>query len=82
MKFLGFVWKMLPANYRWQIAIKKASYTVAKLAVAGLVAVGVGGKVDPEHLRAFEEILALMLAGGLELVHDWAKLKFPSAKWL
>ena len=79
---ISFIWKILPSNYRWTVAIKKASYTIAKLWVAGLLALGIGEKVDAEQLKAFQEGLALVIAGGLEVAHDWAKLKYPNAKWL
>lgn len=79
---LSLLWKILPHDYKWSVAIKKTSYTVAKLGVAAIVATSVGKKISPASIQAFEEVVGLLVAGGLTLVHDWAQVKFPKQKWL
>ena len=69
-----------------KVAIKKTAYGVAK-AAAGLLAYSqvqsvfqaLGIQVDPTK---FEAGVALFVVGGLEMIHDWAKLKFPNSKYL
>lgn len=78
--------KLIPEQYKVSILIKKASYTVGKLAVAGLMygKVGqfLGAHLSPDHLAQIQLAAATVTAAGLEGAHDWAKLKWSETRWL
>jgi len=82
-KVLNWVINLIPQQYRVSVAIKKASYMIGKLitgyATAKLVTTG---KLSPEQTTQIELAITTITAGGLEALHDWAKLKWPEAKWL
>lgn len=73
---------IIPQNWLAKVAIKKASYFVAKLVVSGITAIGIANKIPGENLLSFEATVAAVIGGGLEILHDWAKLKWPDKKWL
>ena len=75
-----------PEQWLLSVAVKKASYGIAKALLALVTAAKaasieqkLGIHIDPS---AFEAGAAAMVVAGVTMVHDWAKLKFPNAKWL
>lgn len=82
-KIMDWVVKLIPEQYRIGIAIKKASYMVGKLA-AGYVTgqLVTTGKLTPEQCNQIQLAITTATAGGLELLHDWAKVKWPENSWL
>lgn len=75
-------WSVIPEEYRWSVAIKKVSYTLAKVGIGLLAGSALGKHLNPEHLTAAENITAGLVAGGLTWIHDWLHMKFPDKKWL
>jgi len=79
--------KLIPVEWRWQVAIKRVAWMAGKL-LAALVAYAnaqtpgfleqIGVSLDPE---TFEAGMALFVAGSLELVHDWLRLRFPDVRY-
>lgn len=82
-KILGWLANLVPEQYRVSVAIKKGSYMVGKLA-AGFVAAQLvtKGKLTPEQCNQVQVMVTAMVAGGLEILHDWAKLKWPNVPLL
>lgn len=78
---LGFLWGMVPKNYRWSVATKNIGLGVGKLA-ASLIAGHFGKVLAPEHINAVGVVVTVLTQTGLEFLHDWAAVKFPNAKWL
>lgn len=82
-KILSWITNLIPEQYRVGIAIKKASYMVGKLAAGYVTAQLVTtGKLTPEQCNQVQVAITAVTAGGLEMFHDWAKLKWPNAIWL
>jgi len=85
-KILNWLVNLIPAEYRIGIAIKKISYTIGKLVVAGLmygkVGTMIGSKLTPDQMQQVSAVAAAMSAATLTAIQDWAKLKWPSATWL
>lgn len=82
-KVLNWLVNLIPEQYRVGIAIKKASYMVGKLTAGFLTAQLVTkGKLTPDQCSQIQLGLTTLVAGSLELVHDWAKVKYPDATWL
>lgn len=82
-KFLNWVVNLIPEQYRVGVAIKKVSYTVGKLAAGYLTSKLVtSGKLTPEQCSQIEMGVTAAVAGGLTLVQDWARVKYPNATWL
>lgn len=79
---LGWLWKVLPSEWKFSVAIKKATWTVAKTAVSLVAGTKIGKEVSPDNWVVVTEVSAALMAGGLKVVHDWARLKWPDAKWL
>lgn len=79
MKVLGWLVKLIPEEYRVGIAIKKGAYMVGKLA-AGFIAAKLvtTGHLTPEQCSQIQLAITTGVAGALELVHDWAKVKWPN----
>jgi hypothetical protein len=71
----------IPSEYKAGVAIKKASYTIGKLAAAaftmGWLGQHVGSHLTPDQIKLIEGATGAIVAGGLEAVHDYAKLKWP-----
>lgn len=83
MKFLTWLTNLIPEQYRVGIAIKKGAYMVGKLAAGFLTAQLVTtGKLTPEQCSQAQIAITAATAGGLELLHDWAKLKWPNVPLL
>lgn len=82
-KLLSWLVNLIPEQYRLKVAIKKVSYTVGKLlagfATSQLVSTG---HLTPEQCAQIEIGVTALTAGGLEMLHDWAKMKWPDQKWL
>lgn len=79
-KLLEWFSNLIPAEYKIGVAIKKLSYTVGKLAAGYITAKLVTtGKLTPEQCSQIQMGLTAGIAGGLTLVQDWAKLKYPDA---
>ena len=81
-----WVERLIPVEYSFQIASKKIAYIVPKVVAAGL-AYGVVGKyvgshLTPEQLQQVQSAAAVLVAGALEGLHDFLKLKYPDFKWL
>ncbi len=82
-KLLSWLVNLVPEQYRVSVAIKKASYMVAKLATSFITArLLTTGKLNAEQCSQIELAITTVMAGGLEAVHDWAKLKWPNTAWL
>ncbi len=85
-KILNWIVNLIPEQYRIGIAIKKVSYTLGKLAIAGLMygKVGsmVGSKLTPDQVSQIQVAAAGLSAAVLTSIQDWAKLKWPNATWL
>ena len=79
---LNWIMKLIPSEYKWSVGIKKAAWTVAKTTVAFIAASKLGKELKPEDLTKMTEIGTLVLVGGMKIAHDWARLRFPNAKWL
>jgi len=83
---LTWLLKLIPDDYKWSVMIKKAAYTVGKLAVAALMygkaKTIVGNQLTPDQLKMVQDTAGVVTAGFLEGVHDWAKLKWPNTGWL
>ncbi len=79
---LTWLWKMLPENYKFSVAFKKMSWTIAKTFVALVSGTKIGSQVAPDQWLIVTEVSSALIAGGMKLVHDWARLKYPNAKWL
>jgi len=85
-KVLNWIVNLIPEQYRIGIAIKKVSYTLGKLAIAGLmygkVGTMVGSKLSPDQVVQIQTAAAGISAALLTAIQDWARVKWPDAKWL
>jgi len=85
-KILSWIVNLIPAEYRIGIAIKKVSYTIGKLVVAGLmygkVGTMIGTKLTPDQVQGVQAGAAALSGAILTGIQDWAKLKWPTATWL
>lgn len=79
---LGFIWKILPKEYKFSVAFKKAGAMAGKAITGLLVGTVVGQKLSPQHVEAVSTVITVLTTAGLEAIHDWAKLKYPDQKWL
>ena len=82
-KVLNWIVNLIPEEYRIGVGIKKAAYMVGKLG-AGYVTsqLVTTGKLTPEQCSQVQVAITALTAGGLELLHDWAKLKWPNVPLL
>lgn len=67
---------LVPANYRVTVAIKKVSWIVGMLAVGFAMAKGVGKYIPAVQVEEVQNVVIGAVAGVLELIHDWAHLKW------
>lgn len=82
-KVFSWIVGLIPQEYKFGVAIKKASYMVGKLAAGYITASLVTkGKLTPNQCDQIQLAATTIVAGGLEAVHDWARLKWPQAAWL
>jgi hypothetical protein len=79
---INWILKLIPNDYKWSVGIKKATWTVAKTGVALLAATKVGKQVPPDQWPLLTDALAALMAGGMKVVHDWARMKWPDVSWL
>jgi len=82
---LNWLWKLFPQDWKFSVAVKKAAYTIGKLAIA-ILTMGklksLGDKMSPEQLTQLQTVIGGLTAAGLETLHDWFRLKYPDIKWL
>ena len=82
-KLLDLVARLIPAQYSIKVGIKKGAYMLGKLTAGFITAKLVTtGKLSAEQCSQIEVAVTAIAAGGLELAHDWARMKFPDNKWL
>jgi len=85
-KVLNWIVNLIPEEYRIGVAIKKVSYTLGKLAIAGLMygKVGsmIGSKLSPDQVTQIQTAAAGLSAALLTSIQDWAKVKWPNTTWL
>lgn len=80
---ISWLWKIIPSDYKFSVAIKKVSYMAGKLVAGYLTAQLVTkGRLTPDQCTQIQLGVTTLVAGGLETIHDWAKLKWPDNKWL
>jgi hypothetical protein len=83
---INWLLNLIPQEWKISVAIKKASYTIGKLAVAGLMygkaKTLVGSHLTPDQMNQVQMAIAAISAGALEGIHDWARLKWPGLTWL
>lgn len=86
MSLFGYVIRIVPNSWKWSIATKRIAYGLAKLAASGLsyakaqtLMQSLGVTIDPE---TFQNGIALFVMAALEGFHDWARVKWPEAKWI
>lgn len=79
---LNFFWKLVPPNYRWEIGIKRAGIMAGKAITGLLVGSEIGARLSPAHVGAVGAVATVLATATLEWFHDWAKMKYPNAKWL
>ena len=78
----GFIWKVLPSNYKFNVLGRKLASMAGKATVGLLLGTAVGRKLSPEHIEAVSSTVTILTTVGLEALHDWAKLKWPKSKLL
>lgn len=83
---LNWLLKLIPAEYKWNVAAKNIAYDGGK-GVAMILTYTKIGKLIGAHLTAdqFQNVQAAATAivgAGLAWLHDWAKLKWPDNPWL
>lgn len=79
---LSFILKLIPQDYKWSIGIKKVGQMAGKAIAGLLIGSALGKKLSPEHVEAISTVGMVGTTMALEWFHDWAKLKWPDAKWL
>lgn len=78
---LSFLFKLIPVNYRWSVAVKNLGIGLGKVATS-LLAGSFGKDLAPEHIEAVGVAVTVLTQTGLEALHDYLRVKFPQAKWL
>lgn len=82
-KVLDWVINLIPQQYRVGVAIKKLSYFVGKFGAGFVTAKLVHtGSLTVDQASQVELAITTLTAGGLQLLHDWARVKWPEARWL
>lgn len=76
---LKFFLKIIPNNYKWNVAAKYIGLGAGKLAMS-LLAGSIGKDMATEHVEAIGVAVTLVTNAGLDWVHDWASVKWPGAK--
>lgn len=79
---IGWIWKMLPHDYKFSVAFKKIGIIAGKALTGLIVGSTLGQKLSPQNVEAVGSVLTILTTAGLEAAHDWARLKWPNAKWL
>lgn len=79
---MNWLLNLIPADYKWSVGMKKAAWTIAKTGVSLLAGTKIGLEVSQENWLVVTEVASALIAGGMKLVHDWAKLKYPNVTWL
>lgn len=82
---LNLLLKLIPAEWSWQVAVKKASYMAGK-GIAAILAFKkasvLSSHLSPDQQTQLQVAIGALAAAGLEAIHDALKLKYPDAKWL
>jgi len=82
---MNWLWKLLPADWKFSVAIKKVCYMAAKFAAA-ILTMGklkaVGSRMTPDQIVQLQMVIGGLTAAILECIHDWARLKWPGLNWL
>lgn len=78
---LNFFWKLIPKDYKWSVATKKAGIMAGKAIVGILAGSEIGQRLDPKHVEVVGTVITVFTTAGLEWLHDWAKMKWPDSKW-
>ena len=83
---LNWILRLLPAEWKWQVASKKIIYTVTKLAIAGLMygkfGQYLGSHLTPDQMIHAQAGVAAVTAAGLEGLHDFLKMRYPDSPLL
>ncbi len=73
---------LIPDNYKASVVIKKVAYLVGKFAVGYATSTLVAkGNMTPAESIQVQMAVTTAVASGLEMLHDWAKLKWPNVSW-
>lgn len=82
---LNLLLKLIPADWTWNVAAKKAAYMAAK-GIAAILAFKkmsvVASHLSPEQSAQLQLAIGALAAAGLEAIHDALKLHYPNATWL
>lgn len=81
-KLFGWLSGLIPEDYSVGVAVKKVSYMAGKLAAGYIAGKLAAGHVTPDQANQIQLGITTAVAGGLEAIHDWAKMKWPGVKWL
>jgi hypothetical protein len=76
---------LIPPEYSWGVATKKAAYMAGKGVVAILAynkAQTVAAHLSPDQVNALQTASGALAGALLEGLHDYLKLKYPNATWL
>lgn len=83
---MNFLLRLIPENYKWQVATKKAAAAVVKLATSALMygKVGqyLGQHLTPEQLQMVQSAVAGLTMAAMEGLHDWLKMHYPDSPLL
>jgi hypothetical protein len=72
-----------PPNWLWTVAVKKVAYMIAKVGVGYLTAKAVtSGQLTLDQVAQMQITTTASVTAVLEAAHDWARMKWPDAKWL
>jgi hypothetical protein len=82
---LNLLLKLIPADWTWSVAAKKAAYMAGK-GVAAILAFKkaslLSSHLTPEQQAQLQIAIGAVVAAGLEAIHDALKLHYPEASWL
>jgi hypothetical protein len=80
---LGFLLKLIPADYRVKVAAKYVASWTGKAVVSLIAGSVLKDKLSHEHVEAVGVAVTLMTGAGLTALQDWAKVKWPEkTEWL
>lgn len=83
---INWLLSWIPPGYSWGVAIKKGSYMAGKVLISLLLSSKAGGYITshttPDQVSAVQMGVTVAAGAILEGIHDWLKMKFPTASWL
>lgn len=79
---LDFIWRHIPNDYKFDVAFKKIGAMAGKAIVGLLVGSQVAQHVPHQYIEAVGTVVTVGTTMLMEGIHDWAKMKYPNAKWL